>query len=110
MPKPDRTLTPAEMLAATHPAGARLPDGRTMRRWACRLRDLRYELGLSAAEVARALEMTQSNLSRIESGREPGLSVAKKLATFFGLPIEEIWIKRQDAAAHDAQPEEPGRA
>jgi len=56
-----------------------------------RLRNRRYELGLTLEEVAERAEVDFSNLSRLERGRQnarPG--TIRKLAVALDLPMNEI--------------------
>lgn len=43
------------------------------------MRQLRKTLGLTQAEVARLLGVTQSNVSKIEAGGDPSLSVLARM-------------------------------
>lgn len=61
-----------------------------MRHW---LKKIRAERGLSQAEVARALNLTQNYYSMIESGQrmqELPLDIAQKIANLFGITLEQV--------------------
>lgn len=56
-----------------------------------RLLGLREERGLSLEEVATAVGITKSTLSKYEKGKnEPGMMIAKRLADFFNVSLD--WI------------------
>jgi transcriptional regulator with XRE-family HTH domain len=58
------------------------------------LRKIRQELGLSQAELARQLKMTQAQIARIENGlTDPRLSTLTQLARALGL--EPILLPKQ---------------
>jgi putative transcriptional regulator len=59
-----------------------------------RLRVLRAELGLSQADLAKALEVSRQSVNAIETGRfDPSLPLAFKLARLFKMTIEEIFTE-----------------
>lgn len=56
-----------------------------------RLKELRQNLGLSQAELAKIVESTQRNISYWENGEvELNLTVAIKLAQFFQVEVEYL--------------------
>lgn len=59
------------------------------------MKRMRIERGESINDVAFATRVTQSQVSRIESGKtkNPRLSTLKKLAEHFGVSIEELMEK-----------------
>jgi putative transcriptional regulator len=58
-----------------------------------RLRELRGEKGLTQEELAKALGVTRQTIIAIENGKyDPSLRLAFKMARFFGLKIEDIFI------------------
>jgi putative transcriptional regulator len=62
-----------------------------------RLRNLREERGLTQEELAKALEVTRQTIIAIERGKyDPSLRLAFKLARFFGVRIEDIFIYEGD--------------
>mgnify|MGYP001594946050 CR=1 FL=1 len=86
-------MTPAEKLSKTK-VRRRKPQERKARRaavWQCKLRDFREELDLSLKDVAGACNLTITCIFQVELGSDPMLSTARKLATFYGKTIEEIW-------------------
>ncbi len=58
-----------------------------------RVAELRRERDLTQEELADALEVSRQSISSIENGRyNPSLELAFRIAGFFGLAIEEIFI------------------
>ena len=51
------------------------------------MRQLRKALGLTQVEVARLLGVTQSNVSKIEVGGDPSLSVLARMAEAKGMRL-----------------------
>jgi len=55
---------------------------------------LRQERGWSQLELARQLAVSRQTVNAIETGRyDPSLPLAFKLASLFGLRIEEIFFR-----------------
>lgn len=62
-----------------------------------RIAALRKERGLSQAELAEAVEVTRQTIISLEGGRyNASLTLAHKLARYFGKTIEEIFIFEED--------------
>jgi putative transcriptional regulator len=58
-----------------------------------RLRDLRKDRGLSQAELAEAIEVSRQTIIAIEADKyDPSLPMAYRLAAFFAVPAEELFI------------------
>ena len=58
-----------------------------------RIQALRKQRGLSQSELADALDVTRQTIISLESGRyNASLTLAGKIARYFGLYIEEIFI------------------
>jgi putative transcriptional regulator len=58
-----------------------------------RLRELRENRNLTQEELAKALGVTRQTIIAIEKGKyDPSLKLAFKIARFFGLKIEDIFI------------------
>ena len=56
------------------------------------IRKLRLQAAMRQLDVARKLNVYQSEISQIERGeREPGVYLAKRLAKVFGTTVEEIF-------------------
>lgn len=59
--------------------------------FATRLRELRAQRGLQSGEVARALGMNATTLSRLEHGRQnPSIDTAHRLAEFYGVTLDTL--------------------
>ncbi len=62
-----------------------------------RIAALRKERGLSQAELAAAVEVTRQTIISLEGGRyNASLTLAHKLARYFGTSIEDIFIFEED--------------
>lgn len=58
-----------------------------------RLEELRRERGINQEELARALRVSRQTIGSLENGRyNPSITLAFKIARFFGLSIEEVFI------------------
>jgi len=58
---------------------------------------LRKERGLSQAELADAVEVTRQTIISLESGRyNASLLLAHKIAKYFGLTIEEVFLFEEE--------------
>ena len=56
------------------------------------IRRLRLKAAMRQLDVARKLNVYQSEISQIERGeREPGVYLAKRIAKVFGRTVEEIF-------------------
>ena len=62
-----------------------------------RLEQLRKERGIRQEELAAALEVSRQNIGSLENGRyNPSIILAFKIARYFGLSIEEIFIYEEE--------------
>ena len=62
-----------------------------------RLEELRKEHGIKQEELAAAMEVSRQTIGSLENGRyNPSITLAFKLAHFFNLSIEEIFIYQED--------------
>ncbi len=62
-----------------------------------RIEELRVERGVRQEELARALEVSRQTISSLENGRyNPSIQLAFKLARYFGLSIEEVFIYEEE--------------
>ena len=58
-----------------------------------RLEELRKARGIRQEELAAALEVSRQTIGSLENGRyNPSIPLAFKLARYFGLQIEDIFI------------------
>ena len=61
------------------------------------IKELRKEQRISQEELASALEVSRQTISSLEKGRyNPSIILAFKIARFFGLSIEEIFIYEEE--------------
>jgi putative transcriptional regulator len=59
-----------------------------------RVEELRKSRKLSQEEFAKAIRVSRQTVSSIETGKyNPSLELAFTISDFFGLPIEEIFMK-----------------
>ncbi|CAD5244852.1 helix-turn-helix transcriptional regulator [Thermococcus camini] len=62
-----------------------------------RLRELRESRGLTQEELAKALGVTRQTVIAIEKGKyDPSLRLAFRIARFFGVKIEDIFLYEGD--------------
>lgn len=63
-----------------------------------RLEELRKARNISQEELAAALEVSRQTISSLERGRyNPSILLAFKIARYFDLTIEDIFIYEEDA-------------
>ncbi len=62
-----------------------------------RLEEIRKQNGIKQEELAEALEVSRQTIGSLENGRyNPSIILAFKIARFFGMTIEEIFIYEED--------------
>ncbi len=62
-----------------------------------RIEEIRGERGIRQEELAKALGVSRQTISSLENGRyNPSILLAYKLAKFFGMSIEEIFIFEEE--------------
>lgn len=62
-----------------------------------RIAQLRKEQRMSQAELAEAVEVTRQTIISLESGRyNASLLLAHKIARYFGLTIEDVFLFEED--------------
>ena len=62
-----------------------------------RLEEIRKARGLLQEELAEALEVSRQTISSLENGRyNPSILLAFKVARYFGVSIEEIFIYEEE--------------
>lgn len=62
-----------------------------------RLEDLRKQRGLSQEELAAILEVSRQTIGSLENGRyNPSILLAFKIARYFELDIENIFIYEEE--------------
>lgn len=58
-----------------------------------RLEEIRKEQGIKQEELAAALEVSRQTIGSLENGRyNPSITLAFKLARYFDMSIEDIFI------------------
>ena len=61
------------------------------------LEKIRKEKGISQEELARALEVSRQTIGSLENGRyNPTIILAFKIAKYFNMSIEEIFIYEEE--------------
>ncbi len=62
-----------------------------------RLEEIRKQRGIKQEELAAALEVSRQTISSLENGRyNPSIILAFKIARFFEMSIEEIFIYEEE--------------
>ncbi len=62
-----------------------------------RIEELRNEKGIRQEELARELGVSRQTISSLENGRyNPSILLAYKVAVFFGLTIEDVFIFEEE--------------
>lgn len=62
-----------------------------------RLEELRKKRGLKQEELAAALAVSRQTIGSLENGRyNPSIQLAFKIARYFGLRVEDIFIDEED--------------
>lgn len=57
------------------------------------LRDLRKARGLSQADLAEAIEVSRQTINAVEADKyDPSLPMAYRLAAFFDVPVEDLFL------------------
>jgi putative transcriptional regulator len=63
-----------------------------------RLETIRKEYGLTQEELADRLEVSRQTIGSIENGRyNPSILLAFKIAAYFKLPIENIFLYEEES-------------
>ena len=64
-----------------------------------RLEQLRKERGIRQEELAAALEVSRQTIGSLENGRyNPSILLAFKIARYFGMTSEDIFIYEEEQA------------
>ena len=62
-----------------------------------RIEELRNAKGVRQEELAKELGVSRQTISSLENGRyNPSILLAHKVAVFFGLTIEDVFIFEED--------------
>ena len=63
-----------------------------------RIEEIRKDRGVRQEEFAKAMGVSRLTISSLENGRyNPSIMLAYKIAKFFGLTIEEVFIFEEEA-------------
>ena len=62
-----------------------------------RIEQIRKERGILQAELAKAMGVSRQTISSLENGRyDPSILLAHKIARFFRLTIEEVFVFEEE--------------
>jgi len=62
-----------------------------------RIEEIRKEQGIRQDELAKSLCVSRQTISSLENGRyNPSITLAYKIAKFFGMTIEEVFIFEEE--------------
>ena len=62
-----------------------------------RLEELRRQRGIRQEELAEAMEVSRQTIGSLENGRyNPSILLAFRIAQYFGMPIEEIFLYEEE--------------
>lgn len=58
-----------------------------------RIEEIRTERGIRQEELAKAMGVSRQTISSLENGRyNPSIMLARNIAVYFGMTIEEVFI------------------
>ena len=62
-----------------------------------RIESIRKERGVLQTDLAKAMGVSRQTISSLENGRyDPSILLAHKIARFFGMTIEEVFIFEEE--------------
>ena len=62
-----------------------------------RIKELRKNRGISQEELAKAMDVSRQTIHSLEADRyNPSILLAHRLAVFFGLTIEELFLFEEE--------------
>ena len=62
-----------------------------------KIEEIRKEHGIRQEEFARSMGVSRQTISSLENGRyNPSIELAYKIAKYFGMKIEEVFIFEED--------------
>ena len=62
-----------------------------------RIEEIRKERGIRQEEFAKSMGVSRQTISSLENGRyNPSILLAYKIANYFGMTIEEVFIFEED--------------
>ena len=63
-----------------------------------KIEEIRKERGILQDEMAKAMGVSRQTISSLENGRyNPSIVLAYKIAKYFGMTIEEVFIFEEEA-------------
>ena len=63
-----------------------------------KIENIRKERGILQDEMAKALGVSRQTISSLENGRyNPSIMLAYKIAKYFGMTIEEVFVFEEEA-------------
>lgn len=63
-----------------------------------KLEEIRKQRGIKQEELAEALRVSRQTIGSLENGRyNPSITLAFKIARYFGMSIEEIFIYEEES-------------
>ena len=64
-----------------------------------RLEEIRKQRGITQEQMAADLKVSRQTIGSLENGRyNPSITLAFRIARYFGMPVEEIFIDQEDDA------------
>lgn len=76
---------------------ASFPSSKEVRALKNRLEEMRKQRGILQEELAAAMEVSRQTISSLENGRyNPSIILAIKIARYFRMPVEEIFIFEEE--------------
>ena len=65
-----------------------------------RIEEIRKERGILQEELAKAMGVSRQTISSLENGRyNPSIQLAFRIARFFNMTIEEVFVVEEEAGA-----------
>ena len=62
-----------------------------------RIEEIRKERGIRQEEFAKSMGVSRQTISSLENGRyNPSILLAHKIARYFGMSIEEVFVFEED--------------
>ena len=62
-----------------------------------RIEEIRKERGIRQEEFAKSMGVSRQTISSLENGRyNPSILLAYKIANYFGMTIEEVFVFEED--------------
>ena len=62
-----------------------------------RIEEIRKERGIRQEDFAKSMGVSRQTISSLENGRyNPSITLAYKIAKYFGMAIEEVFIFEED--------------